>query len=95
MHASITAAVASSDTGITRRGMAVAMTLRRNRKITTTTSATVISRVIFTSCTEARMVSVRSAMTSMLMAGGTLARSWGRAAFTASTVSMTLAPGCL
>ncbi len=64
---SITAAVASSDTGITADGMAVAITLRRNRKITQTTSTMVIIRVSFTSRTDARMVSVRSAMTSMLM----------------------------
>ena len=48
-----------------------------------------------TSLTEARMVCVRSVMTATLIAGGIAACSWGSAALTRSTVSMTLAPGCL
>ena len=43
--------------------MMVAATLRRNRKITITTSATASSSSNCTSCTEARMVVVRSLMT--------------------------------
>ncbi len=54
-----------------------------------------IIRVISTSCTEARMVWVRSARTWMLMPGGMLASSPGRALLMRSTVWMTLAPGCL
>ena len=42
--------------------MTVAQKLRRNRKITITTSATVSINVNCTSATEARMVSVRSEM---------------------------------
>ncbi len=41
------------------------------------------------------MVSVRSDRISTLIAGGITARSRGSAALTLSTVSMTLAPGCL
>ncbi len=59
---SITAAVASSESGITALGMIVARTFLRNRKITATTSAMVISRVISTSPTEARIVWVLSWM---------------------------------
>jgi hypothetical protein len=48
----------------------VAQKLRRNMKITMTTSATVSSNVNCTSATEARMVSVRSEMTETFTAGG-------------------------
>ena len=41
------------------------------------------------------MVSVRSDRMSTLIAGGITALSRGSAALTLSTVSMTLAPGCL
>ena len=90
---SITAAVASRETGITALAIRVARRSRRNRKITATTRAMVISRVISTSCTEARMVTVRSATTFISMPMGTAARRAGNAAFTASTVLITLAPG--
>ena len=93
--ASITAAVASSETGMTALGIRVARTSRRNRKITTTTSTMVISRVISTSRTEARMVWVRSATMLTLTAGGMSASSRGSALLMRSTVWMTLAPGCL
>ena len=46
----MTAVVASSASGITALGISVARTLRRNRKITTTTRTMVISSVTFTSC---------------------------------------------
>ena len=92
---SITAAVPRSDNGITTLGISVARTLRRNRKITPTTSTMVISRVIFTSLTEARMVWVRSARICTPMAGGISACSDGSAALIRSTVWITLAPGCL
>ena len=47
------------------------------------------------SCSEVRMVTVRSNVISTLMALGIEASSWGRIALTRSTVSMMLAPGCL
>jgi hypothetical protein len=71
----------------------VAQKLRRNMKITVTTSATVSSNVNCTSATEARMVWVRSEMTLILTAAGIEASSTGSLALTWPTVSMTLAPG--
>ncbi len=82
-------------TGIVTLGMIVAQTLRRNRKITITTSPIESSSVNSTSVTEARMVWVRSEATWTLMSGGMLFSSCGSFASTPSTVSMTLAPGCL
>ena len=92
---SIRAAVASSDSGITRLGIRVARRFKRKVKITTTTSPMVISSVTSTSCTEARIVWVRSEMTSTWIAGGMLASRPGRAARMRSTVWMTFEPGCL
>ena len=76
-------------------GITVAQKLRRKMKITITTSAMVSSSVNCTSSTAARMVWVRSLMTSILIAGGIAATSRGSVALILSTVSMTLAPGCL
>ena len=59
-----------SDSGTVTAGMIVAQKLRRNRKMTITTSATVSSNVNCTSATEARMVSVRSEMILTLIADG-------------------------
>ena len=75
--------------------MMVAQTLRRNRKITITTRPIDSIRVNCTSCTDARMVSVRSTITLTCIDGGIDASSAGSAALMRSTVSMTLAPGCL
>ena len=75
--------------------MMVAQTLRRNSRITITTSAMVSASVNSTSRTEARMVVVRSRMVSTFIAGGMVAVSRGSCALIWSTVSMTLAPGCL
>src|SRR6478672_8765411 len=82
-----------SDRGTVTAGMMVAQKLRRNRKITITTSATVSSNVNCTSATEARMVAVRSEMTEIFTAGGIEAWSTGSIALTLLTVAMTLAPG--
>ena len=82
-----------SDSGTVTAGMTVAQKLRRNRKITMTTSATVSSNVNCTSATEARMVSVRSEMIETFTAAGIDASSTGSIALMRSTVSMTLAPG--
>ena len=76
-------------------GITVAQKLRRKTKMTMTTSAMVRSSVNCTSSTAARMVVVRSLMTSILTAGGIAATRRGRVALIRSTVSMTLAPGCL
>src|SRR5215471_6539178 len=81
--------------GTVTLGMIVARTLRRKRKITITTSAMVIASVNSTSCTEARMFVVRSDRMLTLMVGGIEACSVANAAFIASTVVMTFAPGIL
>ena len=52
--------VPTIDMGRARLGMTVAETLRRNRKITSTTSATARSSVNCTSWTEARIETERS-----------------------------------
>ena len=53
-----------------------------------------IRRVRSTSKMEARMVVVRSTITSSDMAGGMVARNCGSRARTRSTVSIMFAPGC-
>ncbi len=91
----MTAAVPISASGTVTLGISVAATLRRNTKITITTSAMVSSSVNSTSLTDARIVCVRSISVSTLTVGGIAACRRGSAALIASTVSMTLAPGCL
>ena len=49
-----------TDIGSARLGIAVAQRLRRKRKITITTSASVMMSVNFTSCTESRIETDRS-----------------------------------
>ena len=73
----------------------VAHMLRRNRKITITTSAIESTRVNFTSSTEARMVVVRSITTLTCTEGGIADCRRGNWARISSTVSRILAPGCL
>src|ERR1700733_3282712 len=91
----MSAHVPSSASGTVTLGMIVAQTLRRKTKITITTSAMVSMRVNSTSCTEARMVVVRSDRMLILMVGGIAACNVGSAFLIASTVCMTLAPGIL
>ncbi len=67
----MSAAVPSSASGTVTPGMAVAQKLRRNRKMTITTSTMAISSEYSTSCTEAWMVVVRSITWSTLSDGGT------------------------
>ena len=86
--------VAINDTGTATLGIRVARPLRKKRNTTSTTSDTEISSVRSTSRNEARMVVVRSIMTERSIALGIDARSDGRSAVTASTVSMMLAFGC-
>ena len=82
-----------NDSGTVTAGMMVAQKLRKNRKMTITTSATERMSVNCTSFTEARMVSVRSETVSILMSDGMDACSIGIIALMRSTVAMTLAPG--
>ena len=56
----IAANVATIDIGSASDGMIVADTLRRNTKITMTTSASASSRLNFTSDTDSRMLCERS-----------------------------------
>src|ERR1700682_6835324 len=81
------------DNGTEMLGITVAQALRKKRKITITTSATVSMRVNSISWTEARIVIVRSEVMSRVAAGGIDARSSGRIALMLSTVLMMLAPG--
>src|SRR5439155_160788 len=83
----------TSDNGTATLGMKVAGTLRRNRKITITTSATASSNSNCTSRTDARMVTVRSVNSVTSTDGGSDAFSCGNSALTRSTTSMTLVPG--
>ena len=89
----MSAVAPSKASGTVTLGMIVAHRLRRKTKITITTSATVSISVNCTSCTEARIVWVRSLMVEMWMVGGIASRSCGSAFWILSTVSMTLAPG--
>ena len=81
------------DSGSATLGITVAHSLRRNTKMTITTSPTVSTRVNCTSSTEARIGSVRSVSTSTFTDGGIVAVNCGRSALMRSTVSMMFAPG--
>src|SRR5579883_3437007 len=85
----------SNASGTVTDGITVTQKSRINIRITITTRTTVMARVDSTSATEARMVVVRSRMVETLMEGGMLAVNNGSRALMVSTVSMTLAPGCL
>ena len=85
----------SSESGTVTLGMTVAQKVRRNTKITATTRPMVSSKVNCTSSTEARMVCVRSLRISTCSDGGIAAAGAAARALMRSTVSMTLAPGCL
>src|SRR5262249_12277663 len=85
----------SSASGTVTLGMSVAQKFLRNTRITITTRPMVSISVNSTSATEARIVLVRSRIDSTLMEGGILAVRRGSCALIWSTVSMTLAPGCL
>ncbi len=89
----ITPNVPTSDSGTATPGITVAGTLRRNRKITITTSAIASSSSISTSCTDARIVVVRSVSTSALTEAGSEACSCGSIVLMRSTTAITLAPG--
>ena len=81
----IAAKVPMMESGTAAPGIIVAVTFRRNRKITSTTSPMVISSVNVTSLMELRIGSDRSLITSSSMAGGISARNTGSMAMTFST----------
>src|SRR3954454_18286444 len=85
--------VPMSESGTATLGMIVARSFRRKTKITATTKATASSNSICTSCTEARIVTVRSVSTATSRAAGSDACSCGSWRLMRSTTSMTLAPG--
>ena len=89
----ITPNVPTSESGTATLGMNVAGTLRRNTKMTITTSATASNSSNCTSRTDARMVTVRSVSSATSTAAGNEALSCGSNCFTRSTTSMTLVPG--
>ena len=74
--------------------MMVAETLRRNRKMTSTTRPTVSQSVNFTSFTESRTDAERSNRMFRLTEGGIWARKLGSSFLMASTTSTVLVPGC-
>ena len=86
--------VPTSDSGTATLGMMVAERLRRNRKITITTSPMVSISSNCTSATEARMVLVRSVRIFTCTDEGSEACSCGSSALMRSTTAMMLAPGC-
>ena len=73
--------------------MIVAVRLRRNRKITSTTRITVSISVNCTSRTDSRIEAERSRITRTLTDAGTCASMEGSTARTRSTTSMVLASG--
>jgi hypothetical protein len=89
------AQVPASDKGTVMPAATVGVARRRNKKTTIITSAMAIIKVRWISLIEARIVRVRSAITSMFTPAGIKRFNCGISAFTRSTVSMTLALACL
>ena len=83
-----------SDSGSATPAISVARSERRNSSTTSVTSTTLSTSVNCTSCTEARMVTVRSLTTARLTPAGIARCSLGISARICRTTSMTLAPGC-
>jgi len=83
----------TSDTGTATAGISVARRLRRNTSTTAMTSTMAIASASPTSRSDARMVVVRSIITSRSIAAGIEARRSGNSSRTRSVVSMMLAPG--
>src|ERR1700680_4635978 len=81
------------DRGTAMLGIIVAQTLRKNRKMTMTTSAAVNNIVNSISLTDARIVVVRLKLVSSATVGGIDGRNSWSSANMRSTVSITLAPG--
>ncbi len=87
------AKVPTIDIGNARLGMIVAVTLRRNTKITAMTRTSASSSDSWTSRTDARMETDRSKKTLSWIAGGSWDSKVGRIFLTASTISMVFVPG--
>ena len=90
----MTTNVPTIDIGNATLGIAVADTLRRKRKITSTTSASVSRSVNFTSATEARIESERSKRTLSETDAGICCWMTGNSLRTAWTTATVLVPGC-
>ena len=82
----ITPKVPTSDNGTAAAGISVALALRRNTKITITTSATDSNSSNCVSFTEARIVVVRSAIIRTSIDAGKVACNLGSSALMRSTV---------
>ena len=93
--AHITVQVPASDSGTVMPAAAVGVRRRRKTNTTSMTSAMEMASVSCMSATLARIVVVRSDSTLMSMPAGIQRCRSGSSAFTRSTVSMTLASGCL
>ncbi len=89
----IAAAVATSATLSTEATIAVADSWRRNRPMTRITRPIVTPSVSSTSCSEARVVRVRSDSSSSSTPAGSRLRRRGSSAMMRSAVSIRLAPG--
>src|SRR6202451_2179064 len=86
--------VPTNDSGTATLGMIVAERLRRNKKMTITTSAMVSINSNSTSSTDARIVVVRSVRTFTLTDEGSELCNKGSSVLIRSTTWMILAPGC-
>ena len=85
--------VPTSESGTATLGITVARTVRRKANTTRMTRMMEMTRVNSVSCTDARMVTVRSSARSSLMEGGIEACNCGSRLRTRSTVAMMFAPG--
>ena len=85
----------ASESGTVTPAMNVGHSRRRKMNITMITSAMLMSRVVCTSWTDARMVCVRSLMTASLTPGGSQRCNCGSSWRIWSAISMTFAVDCL
>ena len=89
----MSANVPTTDSGSARLGISVAEALRRNRKITSTTSSSVMSRVVCTSPTECRIDTERSLSVSICTEPGNWGLSFSTMACTRSATRTVFVPG--
>ncbi len=90
----ITPNVPMIEVGTATLGIAAARTLRRKANTTRITRTTATISVFWVSASDCRIVVERSTATVRSTSPGSEAISRGNSAFTASTTSMMLAPGC-
>jgi len=90
----MTTKVPTMDIGSATLGIAVAETLRRKRKITSTTRKSVSSSVNFTSFTDARIDCDRSNSSCSESEAGSCCWMTGSSFFTAATTPTVFVPGC-